>query len=60
MPPGNQARRAPASDSEISLVRHPEPMIRRNQRDAKLEDAHGIDTESSDPRRKPEQRDKTP
>jgi hypothetical protein len=35
-------------------------MIRRNQRDAKLEDAHGIDTESSDPRRKPEQRDKTP
>jgi transcriptional regulator with XRE-family HTH domain len=33
-------------------------MVRRNQRDAKLEDKH--DTESSDPRRKPDQRDKTP
>jgi transcriptional regulator with XRE-family HTH domain len=32
-------------------------MVRRNQRDAKLEDKH--DTESSDPRRKPDQRDKT-
>src|SRR5918992_2082509 len=32
-------------------------MVRRNQRDAMLEGKH--DTESSDPRRKPDQRDKT-
>src|ERR687896_4542 len=32
-------------------------MVRRNQDDAKLEDKH--DTESSDPRRKPDQRDNT-
>ena len=35
-------------------------MVRRNQRDAKLEDEHDVDTESSDPRRKPEPRDKIP
>jgi transcriptional regulator with XRE-family HTH domain len=33
-------------------------MVRRNQRDAELEDKH--DTEPSDPRRKPDQRDKSP
>jgi transcriptional regulator with XRE-family HTH domain len=35
-------------------------MIRRNQREAGLEDAHDVDTETSDPRRTPDQREKTP
>jgi transcriptional regulator with XRE-family HTH domain len=35
-------------------------MIRRNQREAGLEDAHDVDTETSDPRRTPDQRQKTP
>jgi transcriptional regulator with XRE-family HTH domain len=35
-------------------------MVRRNQRDAKLEEEHGADTESSDQRKMADQRDKTP
>jgi chromosome segregation ATPase len=35
-------------------------MVRRNQRDAKLEDEHDVDTESSDLRRKPDPRDQSP
>jgi transcriptional regulator with XRE-family HTH domain len=35
-------------------------MVRRNQRDAKFEDERDIDTESSDPRRRPDLRDETP
>jgi transcriptional regulator with XRE-family HTH domain len=35
-------------------------MIRRNQREAGLEDAHDVDTETSDPRRTPDPREKTP
>lgn len=35
-------------------------MIRRNQREAGLEDAHDVDTETSDPRRTPDQREKIP
>jgi transcriptional regulator with XRE-family HTH domain len=34
-------------------------MVRRNQRGAKLEVEHDVDTESSDPRREPDARDKT-
>jgi hypothetical protein len=29
-------------------------MVRRNQRDAKLEDEHDVNTESQDPRREPD------
>ena len=35
-------------------------MIRRNQREAGLEDAHDVDTETSDPRRTLDPREKTP
>jgi transcriptional regulator with XRE-family HTH domain len=35
-------------------------MVRRNQRDAKFEDERDIDTESSDPRRRPDPHDETP
>ena len=35
-------------------------MVRRNQRDAKVKDEHDMDTESSDPRRKPDPRQKSP
>jgi transcriptional regulator with XRE-family HTH domain len=35
-------------------------MVRRNQRNAKHEDEHDVDTASSDPRRKPDPRDKSP
>jgi hypothetical protein len=35
-------------------------MVRRNQLGAKLEDEREMDTESSDPRRKPDSRDETP
>jgi transcriptional regulator with XRE-family HTH domain len=35
-------------------------MVRRNQHGAKLEVEHDVDTESSDPRREPDARDKTP
>ena len=35
-------------------------MVRRNQRDAKVKDEHDRDTESSDPRRKPDPRKKSP
>jgi transcriptional regulator with XRE-family HTH domain len=35
-------------------------MVRRNQRDAKVKDEHDRDTESSDPRRKPDPRQKSP
>src|SRR5215218_3029861 len=35
-------------------------MVRRNQRDAKLEDEHDVNTESSDLRRKPDPRQKSP
>ena len=35
-------------------------MVRRNQRDAKVKDEHDRDTESSDPRRKPDPRQKFP
>jgi transcriptional regulator with XRE-family HTH domain len=35
-------------------------MVRRNQRDAKFEDERNMDTESSDPRRRPDPRDETP
>src|SRR5829696_8170214 len=34
-------------------------MVRRNQRDAKVKDEHDMDTESSDPRRKPDPRQKS-
>ncbi len=35
-------------------------MVHRNQRDAKFEDERDIDTESSDPRRRPDPHDDTP
>lgn len=35
-------------------------MIRRNQRETRLEDAHDVDTESSGPRRTPDPREKIP
>jgi transcriptional regulator with XRE-family HTH domain len=35
-------------------------MVRRNQRDAKVKDEHDMDTETSDPRRKPDPRQKSP
>ena len=35
-------------------------MVRRNQREAGLEDAHDVDTATSDPRRTPDPREKTP
>ncbi|HZC82848.1 MAG TPA: helix-turn-helix transcriptional regulator [Rubrobacter sp.] len=35
-------------------------MVRRNQRDAKIKDEHDMDTGSSDPRRKPDPRQKSP
>jgi transcriptional regulator with XRE-family HTH domain len=35
-------------------------MVRRNQRDAKVKDEHDMDTESSDLRRKPDPRQKSP
>jgi hypothetical protein len=35
-------------------------MVRRNQREAKLEDEHGLDTESSDQEKIADQRDKSP
>ena len=35
-------------------------MVRRNQRDAKLEAENDVDTETLDPRRTPDPREKTP
>jgi hypothetical protein len=35
-------------------------MVRRNQHDAERKDEHAKDTESSNQRRKPDQRDKNP
>src|SRR5215203_3128512 len=35
-------------------------MVRRNQRDAKLEDEHDVDTRSVEPRNTPDQRDEIP
>jgi hypothetical protein len=49
-----------ASLESLDSLSRDSAMVRRNQRDAKFEDERDMDTESSEPRRRPDPRGETP